>query len=273
MSVGAIVTGAAGRMGGRIVGMVREGDGIRLVGAVERPANANIGLDVGLSLGLGALEVRLEDDLGRSIDAASGEAKVVIDFTNAEASAVHAKTCAEHGVALVVGSTGFNEEATARVEAAAKKIPVVMAPNMSVSVNLLFMLARTAAQILGDEYDVEIVEMHHRKKVDAPSGTALRLGEVIGKALGRSFRDVAQHGRHGAVGERTRSEIGVHALRGSDVVGEHTVYFFGDGDRIELTHRATSRDTFARGAVRAALWAAEQKPGLYGMPDVLGFGS
>ncbi len=189
-----------------------------------------------------------------------------------KAQAVHAGMAAERGVALVVGSTGFDDETRAAVEQAATTVPVVMAPNMSTSVNLMMVLSRIAAEVLGDEYDVEILEAHHRGKKDAPSGTALRLGEVISKALDREFGEVGVFGRRGNVGERTRREIGVHALRGSDVVGEHTVYFFGEGDRLEITHRAGNRETFARGAVRAARWLSGQPAGLYGMADVLGFG-
>jgi len=268
--LGIVVTGAHGRMGARIVQMVRDDPGARLVGATCRPGTAHVGLDAGLAAGLGPLEITCEDDLAKAIEGAGGEAKVVIDFTQAEASANHARICAEQGVALVVGSTGFDDATHEVVEVAARKVPVVMAPNMSVSVNLLFELARTAAEVLGDGYDAEILEIHHKMKKDAPSGTALRLGEVVASALGREMREVGVYGRHGNVGARTNEEIGVHAIRGGDVVGEHTAFFFGDGDRVELTHRATSRNTFARGAVRAAHWVAGQEPGLYGMADVLG---
>jgi 4-hydroxy-tetrahydrodipicolinate reductase len=270
--VGIVVTGASGRMGTRIIQNVRDSSGARLVGASDRPGTASIGLDAGLTAGLGQLAIAVEDDLDKAIEAARGRAQVVIDFTSAEASASHARICAERGVALVVGSTGFDDAARKIVEEASAKVPVVMAPNMSVSVNLMFLLARRAAEILGAEYDVEVMEIHHRMKKDAPSGTALRLGEVVSGALGRDLAEVGVYERHGNVGERTDAEIGMQTLRGGDVVGEHTVFFFGNGDRIELTHRATSRDTFARGAVRAALWAAGRAPGLYGMDDVLQLG-
>lgn len=269
--LGIVVTGASGRMGAKIVRMVRDGEGTRLVGATERPGTAHVGLDAGLAAGLAPLEVTVEDDLAKALDAAGETARVVIDFTHPEASAEHARICAERGVAFVVGSTGFTDATRAAVEGAAKKVPVVMAPNMSVSVNLTFALAKKAAEVLGPGYDVEIVEVHHRHKKDAPSGTALRLGEVIAEATGRSLADAGVYGRHGEVGERPAGEIGVHALRGGEVVGEHTVSFFGEGDRLEIVHRAASRDTFAEGAVRAARWVVDRAPGLYGMPQVLGF--
>ena len=267
--IGVVVTGVSGRMGSRILAMVVDDPGTRLVGATEAPGNAKVGLDAGFAAGRGSLEVPIRDDLAEVLS--EGAAKVVIDFTSAQASANHARICAEHGVALVVGSTGFDDAAEEEVRRAAERVAIVKAPNMSVSVNLLFLLARRAAEILGDDYQVEITEVHHAMKKDSPSGTALRLGEMVAEGLGRDFRDVAVFGRHGNVGERPPREIGVHAIRGADVVGEHTVFFFGEGDRIELTHRATSRDTFARGAVRAAKWVAGRSPGLYGMADVLEF--
>ncbi|MDF1564284.1 MAG: 4-hydroxy-tetrahydrodipicolinate reductase [Deltaproteobacteria bacterium] len=272
-TLGVVVTGATGRMGGRIIHHLHDIEGVALVAATDRPGSSHVGLDAGLAAGIGAVEIPVHDVLTDALDAAGERARVIIDFTTAEASAVHAAVAAERGLGLVVGSTGFDDATRAAVEAAATKVPVVMAPNMSTSVNLMIALSRIAAEVLGDEYDVEILEAHHRGKKDAPSGTALRLGEVVAKALGREFGQVGVFGRRGNVGERPRREIGVHALRGSDVVGEHTVYYFGDGDRLEITHRAGSRDTFARGAVRAARWVAEQPAGLYGMAEVLGFGS
>ncbi len=268
-AIGTVVTGVSGRMGSRILAMVVDDSEARLVGATEAPGNAKVGLDAGFAAGRGSLEVPIRDDLGAVLE--EGAAQVVIDFTSAEASARHARICADHGVALVVGSTGFDDAAEEEVRAASERIPIVKAPNMSVSVNLLFLLARRAAEVLGSEYQVEITEIHHAMKKDSPSGTALRLGEMVAEGLGRDLRQVAVYGRHGNVGERSNEEIGIHAVRGGDVVGEHTVYFFGEGDRIELTHRATSRDSFARGAVRAAKWVVGRPPGLYGMVDVLGF--
>ncbi len=262
-----IVTGASGRMGSQIVRMVRATEGLALAGATERPGSPN-GLDAGVLAGLGPIGVPIRDDLAATL--ASTGARVVIDFTSHEASAAHAELCAERGVALVAGSTGFTPETKARVAAAARRSAIVLSPNMSVGVNVLFALARQAAATLGDAYDVEIVETHHRKKKDAPSGTAVRLAEVAAHALGRDPAKDFVFERSGMVGERTPREIGVQTLRGGDVVGDHTVFFFGEGERIELTHRATSREQFARGAVRAALWVADRSAGLYDMFDVLG---
>jgi 4-hydroxy-tetrahydrodipicolinate reductase len=260
-----VVTGAAGRMGTQIVRLIRAAEGLALAGAVERPGPA-VGQDAGALAGIGAVGVAIVDDLAKALPGAD----VVVDFTSHEASARHAEACAEAGVALVVGSTGFTPEAKARVAAAARRVPVVLSPNMSVGVNVLFELVRQAAAVLGDAYDVEIVEIHHNKKRDAPSGTAVRLGEVAAEALGRDPKDALAYARHGILGERPPWQIGVQTLRGGDVVGEHTVDFCGEGERLELTHRATSRDQFARGAVRAARWIAGRPAGLYDMADVLG---
>jgi 4-hydroxy-tetrahydrodipicolinate reductase len=260
-----VVTGVAGRMGTQIVRLVRATEGMAVAGAVERPGAA-IGQDAGVLAGLGPLGVAVVDELGSAL----ASADVVIDFTSHEASARHAEVCADRGVALVIGSTGFTPDAKARVAAAAKRIPIVLSPNMSVGVNVLFELVRQAAEVLGDDYDVEIVELHHKKKRDAPSGTALRLGEVAAAALGRDPNDALAFSRHGILGERPPWQIGVQTLRGGDAVGEHTVYFCGEGERLELTHRATSRDQFARGAVRAAQWIAGKPAGLHDMADVLG---
>jgi 4-hydroxy-tetrahydrodipicolinate reductase len=263
-----IVAGAAGRMGSQLIRAVRDAEGVELVGATERPGAAAIGLDAGLAAGLGMLEVQVQDSLDRAIEKAGGKVDVVIDFTTAEASLAHALVAAEHRIALVVGSTGFSNEAREAVTAAASNIPVVMAPNMSIGVNLLVKIAAEVAEDLGPDYEVEILEMHHRHKIDAPSGTAVRLAEVIAEKLGRPARDIL-YARHGSIGERPHDQIGVQALRGGDVVGEHTVYFIGEGERIELTHRAWSRDQFATGAVRAARWVVGKPAGLYSMRDVL----
>ncbi|HEX8910029.1 MAG TPA: 4-hydroxy-tetrahydrodipicolinate reductase [Anaeromyxobacteraceae bacterium] len=261
----AVVTGVSGRMGGHILRAVRA-EGLAVAGATERPGFA-AGLDAGVAAGLPPLGVPVSADLRETLRRG---ADVVVDFTSFEASAAHAEICAAERVALVIGSTGFTPAARARVEAAAKAVPIVLSPNMSVGVNVLFELVRQAARVLGDAYDVEIVEMHHRKKKDAPSGTAMRLAEVAAEALGRDpVKDLA-FARHGLIGERPAREIGVQTLRGGDVVGDHTVYFAGEGERLELIHRATSRDQFARGAVRAAQWVVGRPPGLYDMADVLG---
>jgi 4-hydroxy-tetrahydrodipicolinate reductase len=261
-----VVTGAAGRMGTQIVRLVKATEGLVLHGAVERPGSGAAGKDAGALAGLEAAGVTVGEDLAAALRGAD----VVVDFTSHEASARHAELCAEHGVALVIGSTGFTPEAKARVAAAARRVPVVLSPNMSVGVNVLFDLVRQAAAVLGEAYDVEIVELHHKRKRDAPSGTAVRLGEVAAEALGRKPADALAFSRHGILGERPPWQIGVQTLRGGDVVGEHTVYFCGDGERLELTHRATSREQFARGAIRAAAWLPGRAPGVYEMADVLG---
>ncbi len=261
-----VVTGAAGRMGTQIVRLVRATEGMVLHGAVERAGAPQVGQDAGALAGIGSVGVPVVDGLAKAI----GGAAVVVDFTSHEASAAHAELCAGAGVPLVIGSTGFTPEARARVAAAARKVPVVLAPNMSVGVTVLFDLVRQAAKVLGDGYDVEIVEIHHKKKRDAPSGTAVKLGEVAAEALGRDPKDALAFARHGILGERPPWQIGVQTLRGGDVVGEHTVYFCGEGERLELTHRATSREQFARGAIRAAQWLPGRPAGLYDMADVLG---
>ncbi len=267
MTVRAVVTGAAGRMGSNIIRALNASDGIALVGATEKPGNVSIGLDAGLAAGVGPLEVSVVDALPRALER---PADVVIDFTAAGASVEHAHVCAERGVALVVGSTGFSAGARAEVAGCSRQIPVVMSPNMSVGVSVLFRLVSEAARVLGPKYDVEIVELHHRLKKDAPSGTALRLAEVLADALGRDAQRDVTYERHGDIGERGENEIGIQTLRGGDAVGEHTVFFLGAGERLELTHRASSRETFAHGAVRAAKWIAGKPAGLYDMQDVLG---
>jgi 4-hydroxy-tetrahydrodipicolinate reductase len=263
-----VVTGAAGRMGGQVLRMLRASEGFAVVGATERPGFP-AGSDAGVLAGIGPIQVPVSDDLGKALAA---KAQVVVDFTTFEASAHHAEVCAAEGVALVVGSTGFTAEARERVQAAVRRIPVVLSPNMSVGVNVVFELVRQAAKVLGDAYDVEIVEMHHKKKKDAPSGTAVRLAEIAAEALGRDPAKDLAYARHGMIGERPPRQIGVQSLRGGDVVGEHTVFLVGDGERVEITHRASSRDQFARGALRAARWIVGRPPGLYDMSDVLGLG-
>lgn len=252
-------------MGSLLVRLVRDTPGFVLVGATETVGSSAVGLDVGLAAKLGAMEVTttasLQEALGLGAD-------VVLDFTSAEASVEHVEVCAAAKVPIVVGSTGFPAPLKERVRQAAQRVPVVLAPNMSVGVNLVIEAAVWLARRLGDEFDVEILEAHHRLKKDAPSGTAVRLAEEIVRALGRGAADVRTE-RSGLVGERPRREIGVQALRGGDVVGEHTVYFLGDGERIELTHRAGSREQFGRGALRAARWLVGRAPGLYDMHHVL----
>ncbi len=209
-------------------------------------------------------------DAGDDFAAALPGCDAVIDFTHAPATAAVAEACASAGKILVIGTTGHSDADRERIAAAAKVIPVVYAPNYSVGVNTLFWLTRKAAEILGPDFDLEVVEMHHRLKKDAPSGTARRLAEILADVRELSYDGDVRHGREGMPGERTRTEIGMHAIRGGDVVGDHTVIFANTGERVELTHKASSRDTFAKGALRAAKWAQGRPPGLYDMQDVLG---
>ena len=260
------VVGAAGRMGGRLIQAVVDAEGLELTGAVERPGHPQLGLDAGLIAGAGELGVSICADLAATM----ATADVLIDFTFPDVTLQNLAVCAELGKRVVSGSTGFTPEQRAEAEALARKIPVVLAPNMSVGVNACFKLLKEAARILGDDFDVEVVELHHNKKKDSPSGTAVRMGEVVAEQLGRDYHKVANFHREGMCGERTREEIGMQTVRGGDIVGEHTVYFIGMGERIEISHRAMSRDMFARGAARACQWLADQGPGLYDMQDVLG---
>jgi 4-hydroxy-tetrahydrodipicolinate reductase len=261
------ITGVAGRMGSTVVRTVHDQADMKIVAGTERKDSPAVGLDVGIAAGVGALGIEVADELSSALERVGAD--VVIDFTSAEASVAHARACARRGVALVVGSTGFSSDGKAEMARCAEAVAVVMSPNMSVGVNLVIKMGAELARVLGESFDVEIVEAHHRMKKDAPSGTALRMAEEVAAALGRtgsSFR----LSRQGEIGERPSGEIGVQALRGGDVVGEHTIFFFGDGERVELTHRATSRAQFARGALRAARWVAGRPPGLYDMQDVLG---
>ncbi|MFV0417025.1 MAG: 4-hydroxy-tetrahydrodipicolinate reductase [Chthoniobacterales bacterium] len=209
-------------------------------------------------------------DVGDSLEPTLDACDAVIDFTHADTTASVASTCAAAGKLLVIGTTGQDDASRAAISQASEKIPLVFAPNFSVGVNTLFWLTRKAAEILGSDFDLEVVEMHHRLKKDAPSGTARRLAEILTEVRSLQYADDVRHGREGMVGERTSSEIGMHAVRGGDVVGDHTVIYANVGERVELTHKASSRDTFAKGALRAAVWAFSQPPGLYDMQDVLG---
>ncbi len=262
----AIVAGAGGRMGGRIINMIKDTEGIELTGAFERSDAPFIGQDAGVVAGAGELGVVIEDSIDKVID----KGDVIIDFTFHEASVAHAQKAAEKGRAMVIGTTGFTQEEYKKIDNLSKDFPLVISPNMSVGVNLLYKLLETTASVLGDDYDVEIIEVHHRMKKDAPSGTALQLGRVVAKALGRDFDKVAVFERHGLIGERSKEEIGIQTVRAGDIVGEHTVLFGGIGERIEITHKASSRDTFAKGAVRAAKWIVGKPNGRYSMLDVLG---
>lgn len=260
------IIGAAGRMGTRLINAVCETSGLTLSAAVEREGHPQLGIDAGINAGVGELSVALTSDLDRAVAASD----VLIDFTFPDVTLNNLAVCARHGKMLVSGSTGFTPEQKQQVEEFAKVIPVVLAPNMSVGVNACFKLLKEAAGILGDDFDVEVVELHHNKKKDSPSGTAMRMGEVVADSLGRDYNQVANYHREGMCGERTHVEIGMQTVRGGDIVGEHTVYFIGMGERIEISHRAMSRDMFARGAARACVWLQSQPAGLYDMQDVLG---
>jgi len=262
----AIVVGAAGRMGGTVVRTIHETDGIEVKGAVERPDHPLLDHDVGQVAGLGEIGIPLMGDLERVIE----KGDVVIDFTSPAVSMRSLEVTSGSGVAAVIGSTGFNPQQMERVAQLARKTRCVLSPNMSVGVNVMFTLAAEIARILGDEYDVEILEAHHRFKKDSPSGTAMKLGEIVASALNRDLDDVGVFGRKGVVGERKSQEIGMQAIRAGDIVGDHTVIFGGLGERLELTHRAHSRENFARGAIKAAKWVITQPNGLYDMGDVLG---
>lgn len=253
-------------MGGRVIAAIEEDPGLELSGALVRPGHRFIGMDAGLIAGCGSLGVAITDNLGELLQ----EADVLVDFTTSAASVEHLQECAGIGKAMVIGSTGFTPGDIAVVRELAGNIPVVQAPNMSVGINVVLRLLADVAKILGDDFDVEISETHHRMKKDSPSGTAMKMGEIVSGALGRDFSKVANFHRQGMCGERTGEEIGVHSIRGGDIVGEHSVYFIGMGERIEITHRAHTRDMFSRGAVRAAKWLVGRKPGLYDMQDVLG---
>jgi 4-hydroxy-tetrahydrodipicolinate reductase len=258
------VAGAGGRMGRTLVELVREARDLSLSGAIEAPGHSALGQDAAGAGGTSGVLVTSD------AAAAVAGAECLIDFTAPAATLAHLDACVRSKVAMVIGTTGFSAQERERIAGAAARIPVVFAPNMAVGVNVIFKLAETAARALGDAYDVEIIEAHHRHKVDAPSGTALRIGEIVAHALGRDLRRSASHGRQGNTGERDSKAIGFHAVRGGDIVGEHTVMFAGEGERLELIVRSTSRATYALGALRACRFLKGRAPGLYDMQDVLG---
>ncbi|WP_165665312.1 4-hydroxy-tetrahydrodipicolinate reductase [Metapseudomonas otitidis] len=260
------VMGAAGRMGKTLIEAVQQNPGAGLTAAIDRSDSTLVGADAGELAALGRIGVPLSGDLAKVVD----EFDVLIDFTHPSVTLKNLEVCRQAGKAMVIGTTGFTAGDKALLAEAAKQIPIVFAANFSVGVNLCLKLLDTAARVLGDEVDIEITEAHHRHKVDAPSGTALRMGEVVAEALGRDLSKVAVYGREGQTGARERETIGFATVRAGDVVGDHTVLFAADGERVEITHKASSRMTFARGAVRAALWLDGQGAGLYDMQDVLG---
>jgi 4-hydroxy-tetrahydrodipicolinate reductase len=253
-------------MGKTLIEAVEQAEGLDLGAATEQPDSSLIGADAGEVAGVGKRGVMISHSLTKVVDAFD----LVIDFTSPAATMVHLDVCRQHGKAMVIGTTGLDETQKVRISDAAEDIGIVFAPNMSVGVNLCFKLLQVAARVMGDEADIEIVEAHHRHKVDAPSGTALRMGEVIADTLGRDLNDVAVYGREGQTGPRDRNTIGFETIRAGDVVGEHTVWFATEGERVEVSHKASSRMTFAKGAVRAAAWLQGRSQGLYDMQDVLG---
>ncbi len=260
------VTGASGRMGLSLIRAAALAENTALAVAVSRPGSDAVGIDAGELAGIAALGVKVVDDLAPVAD----QFDVLIDFTRPDASMSYIAACRQAGKKIVIGTTGYSEEQKAAIAEAAEDVAIVLAPNMSVGVNLALKLLEMTAKVMGDYTDIEVIEAHHRHKVDAPSGTALRMGEVVAAALGRDLKDCAIYGREGNTGERDRKTIGFSTIRAGDIVGEHTVMFADEGERVEITHKATSRMTFANGAVRAAVWLKDKPNGLYDMQDVLG---
>jgi len=262
------VVGCAGRMGRMLVRELVDREDCVLAGGTERPESPAIGRDIGELAGTGFLDLKVGDDPALLF----ADCEAVLDFTSPEATAAHAGLAAQGVVAHIIGTTGLGKAEDEAIKRAARHTAIVRAANMSLGINVLLALTEQVARTLGDDYDIEILEMHHRDKVDAPSGTALALGQAAAEGRGVALDKVARNSREGHIGARRRGDIGFAALRGGDVVGDHTVIFAGDGERIELTHLCASRQLFARGAVRAALWSRGKPPGLYGMRDVLGLG-
>jgi 4-hydroxy-tetrahydrodipicolinate reductase len=259
------VAGASGRMGQMLIDAIRASDDCRLTGALDLTSSPAVGQDAGASTGQ-PTGVLISSDLRVGL----AHSRVLIDFTRPEGTLVHLKVCRELGVAMVIGTTGFTEAQKAEIDAAAQDIAIMMAPNMSVGVNVPLKLLEMAAKALSTGYDIEIIEAHHRHKVDAPSGTALKMGEVIANALGRDLKECAVYAREGVTGERDPSSIGFATIRGGDIVGDHTVLFAGTGERIEISHKSSSRATYAQGSLRAVRFLADKKAGLFTMFDVLG---
>ncbi|PLY16804.1 MAG: 4-hydroxy-tetrahydrodipicolinate reductase [Sedimenticola sp.] len=260
------VVGTAGRMGKSLVQAIADAEGLTLGAASERPESSLIGVDAGEVAGVGKLGVSITDSLEKVVN----DFDVVIDFTSPTATMSHVEICRANRKHIVIGTTGLDDAQKDQLKSAGEEIGIVFAPNMSVGVNLCLKLLEMAAKVLGDSVDIEVIEAHHRHKVDAPSGTALRMGEVVAEALGRDLKECAVYGREGLSGPRERKTIGFETIRAGDIVGEHTVMFAAEGERVEITHKASSRMTFANGAARAAGWITTRGKGLYDMRDVLG---
>lgn len=263
------LVGVSGRMGLCLIKAATLAEQAELTAAVSRPESSSVGKDVGELAGIARLDLSVCHDLAAVVD----QFDVLIDFTRPEASLDYIEICRQASKKVVIGTTGYSDEQKALIAAAAKEIPIVLAPNFSVGVNLSLKLLEMTAKVMGDYTDIEVIEAHHRHKIDAPSGTALRMGEVVAATLGRNLKDCAIYGREGETGARDRKTIGFSTIRAGDIVGEHTVMFADEGERLEITHKATSRMTFANGAVRAAIWLADKQPGIYDMQDVLGLKS
>ena len=260
------ITGASGRMGRALIEAVNNAEGTMVSAAIERAGSGVIGVDAGEMAGVDKLDVNIVDDISKVVN----DFDVLIDFTRPEVTLANLEVCRAAGKRIVIGTTGFTDEEKQQITAAAKDIALVFAPNMSVGVNLCLKLLDMAARVMGDDVDIEVIEAHHRHKVDAPSGTALRMGEVVADALGRNLSECAVYGREGITAERDRKTIGFETIRAGDIVGEHTVMFADIGERVEITHKASSRMTFANGAVRASSWIMQHTRGLFDMQDVLG---
>ncbi len=260
------IAGAAGRMGRNLVKAAHHNSEASVGAGSERPESSLVGVDVGELCGEGRFDVALVDDLSKAVE----EFDVIVDFTAPVSTLANIELCKRHGKKLIIGTTGFSEEEKQVIDAASKEMAIVMAPNYSVGVNLVFKLLEKAAKVMGDYCDVEIVEAHHRHKVDAPSGTAIGMGEAIAGAMGNELNDVAVWSREGITGERTKDEIGFATIRAGDIIGEHTAMFADIGERVEITHKATDRMTFANGAIKAAVWLNDKPAGFYTMTDVLG---
>ncbi len=259
------VIGASGRMGKNLIDAVNQAEGLTLSAAIERPGSSLVGADAGELAGVGTLGVKVVDQIELAVD----DFDVLIDFTTPETTMHNIKVCLAHDKKMVIGTTGFDEASLKTLREAAQRIAIVFAANFSVGVNLVLKLLKQAAEVLNDGYDIEVIEGHHRHKVDAPSGTALRMGEVVADTLGRDLKECAVYGREGITGARDPNTIGFATVRAGDIVGDHTVLFATEGERVEITHKASSRMTFAKGAARSCLWLQDKTTGLFDMQDVL----
>jgi len=264
--INAGVVGAGGKMGARILSLMIQDDYFRIVGASEQSGSELIGKDIGSAIGINDLNIEIKEDLARAFSEADG----IIDFTTPSSTIKTVEFASKNHKVLVIGTTGFTEKEKNKIVKETKNFPCVMSPNMSVGINIMFEMSQKLTELLNDDFDIEIIESHHRNKKDSPSGTALRIAELVAQTMGQKLNDIAVYSRHGLSEGRKKGEIGIQAIRGGDVVGEHSLIFYGDGERIELTHKASSRDTFAKGAIRALKWLRGKPNGLYSMKDVLG---